>query len=590
MVGDEKLEDEHYFYSCPKLRKNKTETFEEVSVESLSKTAFLIPNYQRGYKWEKEQLDALLNDLYSSFYNNQVYALQPLVVREIEPDDNRICFDFHYNAVTKQTHNKKEYVELIDGQQRLTSLFLILSHIDKSVGTRSEQIEIYYQTKRFTDETYVEAAKRHIGAWFDAKWQKSAEKNVNEIANFQKHILLKTFFFRYRLSANSAVPPEELFATINKSIRLTNAELLKALLLNSKKNQSRKTLQLSFEWDQIERRMNETDFWSFLTDETYEGKTKIDLLLDIAAKHINRVQGKSATIKEENPLFSYFVLSNYIEEHSIQDLWLKIEDVFGFLLRCYRDYHLFHYIGFLTHSSSGKKKLDLAKLYDQYKEIEFITFKEHVYECVKNAFNQVDLDALNYVRDQADLRDVLLYFNIYITMENPRHTYRFPFHTHSENIVTTEDGEKRATWQLEHINPRNPDQVFEAKINPKIIAQAYLGVDADNETEIKETIKKLENDPDAPFNGIRNLCLLDSVTNIAYKNAPFDAKKSEIIQVIKEYAYVPIATERVFLRALWSEKKEREAIDLHLWSFDDQNRYMERLRECFAFNKPHFEE
>lgn len=262
-----------------------------------------------------------------------------------------------------------------------------------------------------------------------------------------------------------------------------------------------------------------------------------------------------------------------------------IKDVFGFLLRCYKDYHLFHYVGFLTHSLLNKHKLDLSSLYLKYKAGDILSLEKHVFNELKKVFAEIDLDTLNYVRDQAAIRDVLLYFNIYITMENPRHSRRFPFHTHFENTVLVEGGEKKATWQLEHINPRSINQLISANsgLSPKVVAKAYLGSESDDFEEIKGEIQKQENDPEARFNGLYNLCLLDSVTNNAYKDAPFLSKRNIIIQSIAETTYVPLATEQVFLRAFWPQSGE--LLNSNIWSFEDQACYEQKLKKCFAFEK-----
>ena len=69
------------------------------------KLKFFIPDNQRGYRWEKEQVEDLLNDLVEFFQSKKpLYCLQPLVVVKRGEDE----------------------WEVVDGQQRLTTLFLVL--------------------------------------------------------------------------------------------------------------------------------------------------------------------------------------------------------------------------------------------------------------------------------------------------------------------------------------------------------------------------------------------------------------------------------------------------------------------------------
>ena len=72
------------------------------SISQLSGMKFVIPDYQRGYRWDKTQVEQLLDDIreFSSPRNKkdtgEFYCLQPVVVRR---------------------RPSGEY-ELIDGQQR----------------------------------------------------------------------------------------------------------------------------------------------------------------------------------------------------------------------------------------------------------------------------------------------------------------------------------------------------------------------------------------------------------------------------------------------------------------------------------------
>ena len=83
---------------------------------SNSDHSFYIPDYQRGYRWDKEQAEDLLNDVKSFFDEHfkeyisgadvkERYFIQPLVVRE---------------------DKKNKVYRVIDGQQRLTTFSLIL--------------------------------------------------------------------------------------------------------------------------------------------------------------------------------------------------------------------------------------------------------------------------------------------------------------------------------------------------------------------------------------------------------------------------------------------------------------------------------
>ena len=95
------------------------------------KGSFYVPNYQRGYRWGKTEVATLMNDIYEYGGNprkseNENYCLQPIVVR-----------------------NLGDKYELIDGQQRLTTLYLVYVYMNKaSNGFMSKpKFSISYETR-----------------------------------------------------------------------------------------------------------------------------------------------------------------------------------------------------------------------------------------------------------------------------------------------------------------------------------------------------------------------------------------------------------------------------------------------------------
>lgn len=82
---------------------------------------FFIPSYQRGYRWGQEEVKRLLDDIYANGSKN--YCLQPLVVKRLSEKD-----------VSEKELEVDEWFEVIDGQQRLTTLYLIYAYLYKESG------------------------------------------------------------------------------------------------------------------------------------------------------------------------------------------------------------------------------------------------------------------------------------------------------------------------------------------------------------------------------------------------------------------------------------------------------------------------
>ena len=93
------------------------------SVSELLGMKFFIPSYQRGYRWTEQQVNDLLNDV-NGFKPTKDelgfeswYCLQPLVVARMKENDPRLD--------NENEDDKKDWYEVIDGQQRLTTIFII---------------------------------------------------------------------------------------------------------------------------------------------------------------------------------------------------------------------------------------------------------------------------------------------------------------------------------------------------------------------------------------------------------------------------------------------------------------------------------
>ena len=106
------------------MQENKIEV---MAVSQLLNMKFFVPSYQRGYRWTEQEVRDLLEDI-NDFgkkekKRGEFYCLQPLVVR----------------AMTEQEKQANElevgdtWYEAIDGQQRLTTIYLILSTMKEAI-------------------------------------------------------------------------------------------------------------------------------------------------------------------------------------------------------------------------------------------------------------------------------------------------------------------------------------------------------------------------------------------------------------------------------------------------------------------------
>src|SRR5690554_3496643 len=98
------------------------------SISNLLGMNFFIPSYQRGYRWTEQQVEDLLDDVWDFIESDppkdEWYCLQPVVVKA-----------------------RNGHWEIIDGQQRLTTIFLILKYLEKFVESERKTFGLEYETR-----------------------------------------------------------------------------------------------------------------------------------------------------------------------------------------------------------------------------------------------------------------------------------------------------------------------------------------------------------------------------------------------------------------------------------------------------------
>ncbi len=99
---------------------NKIDARSKTIRELLEKTKYSIDFYQREYKWKKEHVSALLDDLETKFLSQYEEGHEPRKVQEYA----------HYFLGPIIISRKNGTNSIVDGQQRLTTLTLLLIYIN----------------------------------------------------------------------------------------------------------------------------------------------------------------------------------------------------------------------------------------------------------------------------------------------------------------------------------------------------------------------------------------------------------------------------------------------------------------------------
>jgi uncharacterized protein with ParB-like and HNH nuclease domain len=572
-----------------------------------NKENFFIPSYQRGYRWTKQQVEELLEDIWEfaqdveSNKNSGFYCLQPIVIK----------------ASKKEGFNW----DVVDGQQRLTTIYILLKYFEQQ--TKKTPYKIGYETRDRSQEFLEKISNKldeknidffHMSNAFITIEERFKDKDFANINLFLTRLLQKPNIQNnidiaknirviwYEIESVSEQSDIEVFTRINMGkIPLTNAELIKALLIQGYSNQhngkvkDNKQFELASEWDFIEYSLQNDDFWYFINKEKNEQATRIEFIFELIAKNYLKHNNEFAKILNASidKYYTFHILNHYLQNDIRSDkektkktiyeeLWSEVKNYFRILNEWYEDRELFHKIGFLV-IYSEIRILDFIDKYAYSKKTkkEFRSFlDEQIKEVFKNKKEFIDIDSLRYENtSKATLNRVLLWFNISTIVKNDKSNLRFQF-----------DRYKKQSWDIEHIRSQTdkyPTKKEEkeawiediSKISDiKKTKNEILDMDIKEFNEFFNEMQKTIEGDDSNFDkdGIGNLTLLDSKTNRSYGNAFFPIKRKIIIGNDMNGTFIPICTKNLFLK-YYSE----EAINLQKWTNEDAESYKNKIRETF---------
>ena len=573
--------------------------------KDLSEFTFVIPSQQRGYKWTYKNVEELLTDLwkFTTQKTKNIYCLQPIAVVK-----NGEC----------------EY-EVLDGQQRLTTLFLLykyltqknaytlnferdsnecdksrwkfLNDIDKEEKLDNSQIDRFYITRAYeTIKEFFEKNQPSVSADSENKDIKQVFRSLLDASRSQKSVQVIWY----------ETPKEkthETFRNLNSGkISLTNTDLIKALLLNRVNGlPADKHETVARQFEEMEQTLKLDHFWHMLSSEVPKyPHTRMDLLFNVVAN----VEEKEVQI-DYRTSFRWFAEEN--EELSLEQKWQQVRHTFLRLYDLYMDMYSYHYIGFLTYYKTGDSIKRLHELISDNEKMDKNEFIEKLRGDIKKAINpndQKQIEDYSYTdSSRKELRELFLLHNIetllqrYQTLKNSeqyklQHEYeQFPF----ELLY-------KQSWDIEHIASQTTNELK----NEKDREDWLKSVKADYFEDNKNTFEKTKNEEDFnklyekiinyikkenqdyikedDKNNIGNLVLLDKHTNRSFHNSLFPRKRRIVIMadglasnkeqnVVRQF--IPICTKQCFTKAY----NKSSNVKLGEWSKDDANEYLNDIKE-----------
>lgn len=559
---------------------------------------FFVPSYQRGYRWDKDDVKRLLDDIFKS--GGKPYSLQPVVIKRRNQSNTEQGSDW----------------ELIDGQQRLTTLYLIFFYMQRRCwNSTGPRYSICYETRmdsaeylktldpklrdKNIDYFHLYQAYERIDEWFKNHGDSYCQEDV--AATLRRYMLESVGVIWYEAPDNpddNVKDSAALFTRLNMGrIPLTDAELVKASLFSAvRKSHPERASELAAQWDSIERDLRDPDIWAFVTGldanrHTNQYPTHISLLLDTLAD----AEGDLEKGKPRRRYYTFETLHKQLEAAATKFIfWNKVVKLHALVLGWFGNPSLYNKIGFLVATGTPFRELvDLAigkKLTKNNFDKE-LTIR--IGACVN--IRQSKLVELSYSKDLEKLTQLLLLMNVETISRTGQ---RFPFRRHIGK-----------TWSLEHIHAQNSEGLNKAEqwrswlISHKDALQAFPGKHDDLKQEITDALEgmatasnfgntfsrlfdmivKVFDDPstsgvDHDMHAITNLALLSSGDNSALSNAVFEVKRQIVLGIDRNLdgkgdGYIPICTRNVFLKYY----TDADAQQIHFWSPQDRKSYFNAI-------------
>jgi hypothetical protein len=581
-------------------------------LDNNSAKKYYIAPYQRGYKWKSKrygQVPQLLLDVYQAMIRDtDEYYLQYLTLK-----------------------NTDQQLEVIDGQQRLTTLALIFYVLhDYGVANIAEN-KINYARYEGGEDIFKKAIKEHSEETQDLFYMSTAVECIHTFFELLKKYYQFNDYQNYLLNhvklivnmESEFVPSEDVFANLNDNkVALTDSELIKGLLLtrgvdlntpNGLKRHYKEILDartiMGRIWDEINSWIEQPKVKYYFFGSSVESGMYELLLL---AKPRNEVASDSPSpkaslvhefqelltesSKESSMLYQLFeeyneAITSYDEATKVFE---NIKHIYRVFQGIFNDVAEYNTVGYCLFSKSLKDSKNRTQILHRLIRATASEKTDYIHSIIRDRVpdmaklrkdiqekNDIEkllsaYSSLKYRTSNPELTNLLLSFSV-LSNGNP---YKFDFVEYESS-----------KWSFEHISPQHPSsqiKIHEAAIRivikkiDKEIAKEENDIEKKNKlTELTDAIKKNEKIPvdDIVFlydNDINedylhccgNMALLPSGANSSLNNNPFVAKRPILYSIIRNGNFVPRHTMDIFNKNMNVDECPFTD-ELSIWTKDD---------------------
>lgn len=472
------------------------------AIPELLNKKYYIPEYQRGYRWEDKQVLNLLDDLdtfFSGDTKGQFYCLQPIVVKEVTIDNEK-------------------WLEVIDGQQRLTTILILMKVFDQLNAPKFGLPKTHSYTIRYatrpsiqnifdtisitsepsTNKAVIDESKNQWPGMIDSLYIYNAAKTIlNWFMDEQPRIFRYGQYFYNTVNSgdksvqvvwyetNEDKDPHDIFNRMNSlKVGLSCSELIRSIFLSSctkfnlgtfdglsdslkleveKERFQQKQSSINEKWDEIEQQMRDESFQSFLTSRNIKSRNAIDLLFDLVSGKYASNKPFNSNLNKEDELYTYLYIKNMVDvDGDAWTTWLSILNVYEKLLFWYHDRDLYHRIGFLnTIAATGHEDDAVYTLLAERKGK--IALRNKVVSMIKEAMilpenkeTHRPIEKLSQLSYDNNIHyNYIKRLLILYNVETSRIQTSSEFFDFDKFRYTTD--KKHKIWTLEHIHAQNSD-------------------------------------------------------------------------------------------------------------------------------------
>ncbi len=562
---------------------SETVSLNKIGVSDI-KGDFYVPSYQRGYRWGTEEVERLLNDVWEGAQNTvqKDYLLQPIVISK-----------------------NGDRLDLVDGQQRLTTLYLIYKYLNSKINSSAPaaRYTLTYdtrpETKEYLQNIDPERAEEYIDFYFISKayetvkaWFGKAQPDALRIFSSYLEEHVKVIWYEVAGDEDDPDSAIALFTRLNiGKIPLTNAELVKAMFLcrdRAGEIGEAKQSEIALSWDTMERELQNDAFFYFLCGKRWaDYETRIDLVLDLITE-------KKAGERQRH--YSFFEIDRMRKEKtegsSLLEIFDRIKLAFYTLKAWYEDHELYHRIGYLIAIDHSM----LQKIFKVASTAQKSEFKRYLIELTKKSVEtKRPYSDMLYTgeSDKKSILTLLTLFNVEAVRLSEGGAHRFPFdkynsltwsleHIHAQRSegMRTQDAWKK--WLSMHIPSVKAVAPKKTKLLDEMRAAAEASVlQSDRFDRLHKKVSELlSSDGDvSTMHTIANLALLEKDDNAALNNSAFDVKRNEIIRMSAEDGrFIPYCTKMAFLK-YYTPSEDNQ---VHFWGEADREGYIEAINKTLA--------